>query len=96
MFFLGNWGAGVTFPFAVPIEPKAKRTKVEQWMNNGEARTNQERSSDEARGKRGEVSFLPMPRSTRTRTRARLVTNRLPALAFRAEDATQYARTREV
>ena len=49
VLFVGNWGAGVTFPFAVPIEPKAKRTKVEQWMNNGEARTNQERSSDEAR-----------------------------------------------
>ena len=70
VLFVGAWGDGGAFPFAVLIEPKTKRTTDEQWMNNGEARTNQERSSDEARGKRGEVSFYRC-RAVRARARAR-------------------------
>jgi len=31
--FVGAWGFGVVFPFAVPIEPKAKRATVEQWRS---------------------------------------------------------------
>ena len=55
---------------------------------------NQERSKNEARMKHGEVSVLPMPRSTRTRTRARLAAMG-GQMHLWAADATQYARTRE-